>query len=768
MLAPDIPRLYDDRFYDSKNKTSRLVGRQQPLWVFASGPIRILAMGLIAVTVLIGVCCSIPQAHGSGLLIADGGFGGVLEIKEQDVRVTINNGIAVTEINQVFLNTENRIVEALYTFPVPRGGSVSNFSMVINGKEMIGEVVEKERARKIYESYKQTKRDPGLLEQVDYKRFEMRVFPIPANAEQRIKVTYYQSLDFDHDWATYVYPLATSTKGLDEKTTGKFALTVDINSEIPITQFSSPSHGDQFVVANHDEKYARASLETTEGDLSKDVVISFQARRPRTGLDMIASKRPGEDGYYRMTLTAGDELADSAGGMDYVFVLDISGSMANKGKLGLSTEAASAFVGSLGQGDRCEVMTFNNVPSFNFGALREVDAVSKKQAKQFLNSQRARGGTALRPALEAAVRYKDPDRPLNVVVLSDGMTAQNEQRELLAAINSAPDGVRVFCIGVGNEINRPLLQQLAERAGGLAAFISQGDDFQRQADAFRRKLVHPVVTELAITIDGVQVYDNLPGELPNLFHGSPIRLAGRYKNSGDGTVTIRGNVQGQPFEQVVEMAFPAMDDNNPQIERMWAYSAVQSLMNQIRESGETTELKEEVVRLCEGYSIVSEYASFIVLENDQEYKRWKIERRNATRIQRDRQAQVKTREKLKQLRERSLRNMGPKEPNTNQASNNKTRSQDSAATPVSKSDGSREATREVSTRNQDLQLGPTPDQPTRSRQTDERRSGERRRGGSGGGAIDPISATICLGLGGAAAWRRRRKMQTAEKAREEA
>lgn len=135
-----------------------------------------LYLGLAVVAA--GLLFATP-AGAAGLLIADGGLGGVLEIKDQDVHVTINNGIAVTEIDQVFVNTENRVVEALYTFPVPKAASVSNFSMWIGGKEMIGEVVEKERARRIYESYKQTKRDPGLLEQVDYKRFEMRIFSCP-------------------------------------------------------------------------------------------------------------------------------------------------------------------------------------------------------------------------------------------------------------------------------------------------------------------------------------------------------------------------------------------------------------------------------------------------------------------------------------------------------------------------------------------------------------------------------------------------------------
>src|SRR5881394_732464 len=194
------------------------------------------------------LACSIT-APAAGLLVADGGLGGVLEVKEHEAQVTINNGIAVTKVTQVFHNTEKRQVEALYTFPVPRGASVANFSMWINGKEMVGEVLEKQRAREIYDSYKQQKRDPGLLEQTDYRTFEMRVFPIAAKAEQKVQVTYCQELDFDHDWATYVYPLATQTRrDTNARTSGKFALTLDVKSEIPIVELSSPSHPKDFAI----------------------------------------------------------------------------------------------------------------------------------------------------------------------------------------------------------------------------------------------------------------------------------------------------------------------------------------------------------------------------------------------------------------------------------------------------------------------------------------------------------------------------------------
>ena len=223
---------------------------------------------LIAGTLLLAAG---TQARAAGLLIADGGSGGVLEIDEHTVHVTINNGIAVTEVTQVFHNTENRQVEALYLFPVPKGASVANFSMWIGGKEMIGEVVEKQRAREIYDSYKRVRRDPGLLEQVDYKNFEMRIFPIAPQAQQKVQITYYQELDFDHDWATYVYPLATAPRpGLSAKTKGKFGLSLHVKSEVPIVGLESPSHKDQFVVVKHADNYREASLETTGGDLNRD------------------------------------------------------------------------------------------------------------------------------------------------------------------------------------------------------------------------------------------------------------------------------------------------------------------------------------------------------------------------------------------------------------------------------------------------------------------------------------------------------------------
>lgn len=678
-------------------------------------------------------------ASGAGLLVADGGFGGVLEIQQQDVHVTINNSVAVTQIDQVFINTENRQVEALYTFPVPREASVSNFSMWIGGTEMIGEVVEKERARQIYESYKRQRRDPGLLEQVDFKQFEMRIFPIPAGAEQRVRIEYYQELNVDHDWATYVYPLATDASGraVDSRVQGRFSMMVDVKSEVPIQELRSESHPEEFVVVGHQPHYAQAAMELTEGDLSQDIVMAVHTQRPRTGLDVITSHPRGEDGYFLMTLTPGEDLSSTMEPMDYVFLLDISGSMARDQKLAISRQSVAAFIETLGPEDRFDCLAFNIAPTPLFQQMRPASGANLEEAEAFVAAQRARGGTVLQPAISAAYAYRDDDRPLNVVLLSDGMTEVGEQENLLRLIRSRPTGVRVFCIGVGNEVNRPLLTQMADDAGGLAAFVSTEDSFRRQAQLMRQKLIRPAIENVTVQFQGAEVYDVEPTECGDVFYGTPLRLFGRYASGGPVEVTLRGQVQGGAWEQTVEMKLPEEDEGNSEIERMWAQKRIARLLDMER-AGKASQ-RDEIVRLSEGYSIVSPYASMLVLENDAEYRRWKIEQRNAVRVKRDRESRAAVQQKLAQMRERTQEGFrverGEKlvsTPSEEQAS-----ATGPAGRPEDAADSRSTAQPVQPSRGVDLNVEHSP--------------------GGGGGAIGPLTALLSLGAGGAAALRRRKR-----------
>src|SRR4029079_5939935 len=139
------------------------------------------------------------------------------------------------------------------------------------------------------------------------------------------------------------------------------------------------SRQDEFVVVKHTDNFHEASLETTGGDLNRDLVLACHISRPRTGIDLVTSKASGEDGYFLLTMTPGEELGPAQQGMDYVFVLDISGSMVNDSKLQLSRDSIDAFVRELGTEDRFELITFNVAPQTLFKELQPVTEESKSR-----------------------------------------------------------------------------------------------------------------------------------------------------------------------------------------------------------------------------------------------------------------------------------------------------------------------------------------------------------------------------------------------------
>ena len=271
----------------------------------------------------------------------------------------------------------------------------------------------------------------------------------------------------------------------------------------------------------------------------------------------------------------------------------------------------------------------------------------------------------------------------------------------------------------------------------MAAFISHGDNFERQAAAFRRKLTRPAATDLRVEFAGGNVYDVEPQKLPSLYHGSPIRIYGRYKDAAPTKIVLEGDLLGRAFNKTVAANFPADDDGNPEIERMWAWHRIQRLMKEKDAPDKRDAAVDNIIRLGEGYSIVSEFTSFLVLENDAEYKRWKIKRRNALRIERDRRSQRELREELEKMRAKNLTQLGPQEPKK----------------------PTRKSTKIAANRpNMPNLPRPTTRPPTRQARAPQRRPSSQGIDFDlpGGGAIDPFTAGIALLVAGAGYAARRR------------
>ena len=172
---------------------------------------RIKVAAVVAVSVL---SLMLNPCFGAGLLKPVNGPADTVFMKSHHVNVTINNGFARTEVDQVFGNNAEQDLEAVYSFPVPKQASLSELSLWLDGQEILGEVLEKQQAQKIYEEQKQKGRSTALAEKDDYKTFDVKVTPVRAGGETRVRLVYYQPLEIDANIGRYVYPLAEG--GVDE------------------------------------------------------------------------------------------------------------------------------------------------------------------------------------------------------------------------------------------------------------------------------------------------------------------------------------------------------------------------------------------------------------------------------------------------------------------------------------------------------------------------------------------------------------------------
>ena len=185
---------------------------------------------------------------------------------------------------------------------------------------------------------------------------------------------------------------------------------------------------------------------------------------------------------------------------------------------------------------------------------------------------------------------------------------------------------------------------------------------------------------------------------------------------------------GVPYRSVNQVVTPHFRTREPFVSMSQANLGLirRDLLKQADANGTRTPVIDEIVRLGEGYSIVTEYTSFIVLENDGEYKRWKIDRKNALRIARDRGQQKAVANRLAKLREQATTEIGPVDP--------------SAKLP---------AVPGVASRNvQQARANPATAQPQRGGSAPAQRNGQGfdLTPGRGGGAIDPLTAAgmACL------------------------
>src|SRR5262245_3535224 len=218
---------------------------------------------LAVTTVLLATACA---ARANGILLPEEKKLPPLPMLSHQVTAHIEDQVPVTELEQVFRNHTDQKLEATYLFPVPRGASVRKFSLWVDGKEVPGELIEADKARKLYTEIVSRTMDPALLEHIGQDVLRMRILPIPPRGYQQVKLTYTSIATSDNGLVEYVYPMKTDGKAA--KTLEKFSLTVHLKSQHAIQNVYSPTHN--ITMTRPGDRQATVTFEKEQAVLDKD------------------------------------------------------------------------------------------------------------------------------------------------------------------------------------------------------------------------------------------------------------------------------------------------------------------------------------------------------------------------------------------------------------------------------------------------------------------------------------------------------------------
>jgi Ca-activated chloride channel family protein len=540
-----------------------------------------------------------------------------LEVSYHHVTCAIDDQHAVTTVDQEFYNPNNSRLEGEYIFPLPKGSRIDKFTMDIDGKPVEAELLDAEKARKIYEDIVRKMKDPALLEYSQRDVFRVRIFPIEPMGRKRIQLKYSELLMQDGQMLHYHYTL--STEKFSSKPLNSASVKVTVNSPLPITSIYSPSH--TVDINRKGDKSATVGWEAKDTRPDTDFHLYIGRKADTLGMNLLTFKPEADkDGYFLLLASPVLKTQPKAMPKDVIFVMDTSGSMMGD-KLDQAKRALKYCVGSLNPEDRFELIRFSTEAEAVLGQLTNADKANRDKALAFIDGMKAAGGTAIEEAVGKALEMvpRDGKRLTMIVFITDGLPTIGERDpdRLLAKFKAATGATRIFTFGIGSDVNTKLLDQVAETSHGYSQYVLPKEDIEVAISSFMAKVQDPILTKLKLDFTGITTSHQYPRELPDLFKGDQLLVMGTYRQSGNSAavLTCQGAATEEKFAQ--DFVFPAQtDSSNEWIAKLWAARRVSWLLEQIRINGESKELKEEITDLARRWGIVTPYTALLIIEDE--------------------------------------------------------------------------------------------------------------------------------------------------------
>lgn len=555
-----------------------------------------------------------------------------------DVAVDVVAGQARLTVCQRWRNDEAEPVEAVYVFPLPPRAAVTGLQIACGGELTVAELDEREAAFAQYDKAVLDGHGAALLEQERPDVFTLSLANLLPGETTEVTLTLVQPLHADEGSLRWVLPtvvapryIAGTAKG-DRTGHGTAEPTDRVPDADRITPpigdapyrlhvrgrvqlgakvgVSSPSHGAALAVTGEGQ------FELHGWPLDRDLIVDI-AGELAAPAGVVCQAPTGQlPGIVAATIVPDLGIGPRAP-LDVVFVLDRSGSMEGAA-MPAAKKALRLCLRHLRQGDRFQIIAFDDRLALLGSALQPFDDAAMRRADQWLDGIGPRGGTELLQAMEAALGLTAGGL---IVLLTDGQIGNED--EVLRRTLQLCRGARICSLAIGTAVSDALLADMARQTHGAIERVHPDDRLDERVLQLFAKATAARVTGVKVAWHGVDVGDLCPQEPADLCDGVPWVLAGTWQSAGAGELEVSGTGPAGPFAIRLPVVLDASAPELPGLAQVWAAQRIAELDALSATGRRAGTVRQEIVRISKQYGVLSKHTSFVLVQKRQGDRRAK-------------------------------------------------------------------------------------------------------------------------------------------------
>ncbi|HEX8637695.1 MAG TPA: VIT and VWA domain-containing protein [Pyrinomonadaceae bacterium] len=554
----------------------------------------------------------------------------ILSLAVMNVEITIDNGRAAVKIMQIFDNHTARVLEGKYVFALPEKSSISDFAVWDNDARIPGVMMERRRANRIYESVKQARIDPGILQATDETEnasgFSAKIFPINAYGTKRLEMEYAEDLPVENLTSHFTFPLKPSYG--ETQTIGEFNLKIRVLNELAFAPIENENSPYPLQISKNEPNEFVGEFHAENIELKHDFSFDYRIEAAENALSVVAYRGPerisaydlrdpqlavrAADGFFQANAIFAANPNAAKQQKRVVLLLDTSLSMYGD-KLSRAVEAIDYFLHNLAPEDEFNLILFGDEAAVFSAKPTAASAETVESALQFVKDSSLGGGTDLKNALEKAVAqaalFSGGER--QIILISDAnptlQTTRTKEIENVLGDRS----IKLFAFAPGADSNENLLKTLTEKSGGYYDSARETEDIALKLKLFFGKIGASEISNLKLdSADSKNLYDiYASGE--SSFFGSGFSFVGRYKKPQTQNFNVSAKFGAETIDLSRESALPEHDETHGFLPRVWARARVNALLQAMNREGEREDYISEIIRLSEKYKFVTPYTAFI-------------------------------------------------------------------------------------------------------------------------------------------------------------